>query len=281
MIKKVLFTTILLFVLAYNGAVIYMENNYKDSKVYDSKHKVWISRGLYNSKSEQNSIKSINRAFESGASGVEVDFHYDVKMNRFIVSHDHPKKDKNGKLIYAMKDSKLLTLEKLFQENKEYTRYFWLDYKNLDKLTTEQTLKAIKRLNQISKYNALKKCLYIEGSNPLKLALYTNAGFHTILGIHPLAQNNIFSNIVLNGYKIAYFFKNISAIAMPYGDINNPIYSNEAQKTLNGIPIFLFHVPNNDNLLKALVQKNDIRVMLVGRDESINKTNIIADGKNR
>jgi len=273
LIKKVLFIIFILLTLLYNVNVAYVNNNItekKDSTIYNSPHKIWASRGLYKNKAEQNSIASMKRAFDNGALGVEVDFSYDMEMDRFIISHDHPKKDKNGKLIYTFKDGKLLTLEKLFIQTGE-NHYFWLDYKNLDKLSDAQTYKAIERLEKISKIRSIKKRLYIEGSNPFKLSLYTDAGFKTILGIHPLHESVIFSSIVVNAYKIAYFFRNITALAMPYGSVNNPIYGESTQRNLKNIPIFLFHVPDNENLLLDLVQKDDVRIMLVGRDQSINR----------
>ena len=273
MIKKILFIALLFFILIYNSTLIYVNNNIdkkQDSTIYNSAHKIWAARGLYKNKAEQNSVTSIKRAFEKGTLGVEVDFSYDVDMNRFIISHDHPKKNKNGKLIYTTKDGELLTLEKLFiQTGKNH--YFWLDYKNLDKLSDTQTHKAIGRLEKISKVYDIKERLYIEGSNPLKISLYTDAGFKTILGIHPLPESNIFSSILVNGYKIAYYFRNISALAMPYGSLKNPIYKTKTQEILKTIPVFLFHVPDDENLLINLVQTNDVRVMLVGRDESINR----------
>lgn len=273
MIKKILLTALLLLILLYNFTIMYIDGNIdkkRNENIYNSAHKVWSSRGLYDTHDEQNSIVSMNRAFSEGAHGVEVDFHYDIEMNRFIVSHDHPKADKNGKLIYATKNGELLTLEKLFLETGK-NRYFWLDYKNLDKLTPEQTYRAIERLNEISKFDSIKERLYIEGSNPLILPMYTDAGFKTILGIHPLHESNLLSSVVVNGYKIAYFFKNITALAMPYGSVENPIYGVKAEQRLKTIPVFLFHVPDDEKLLRGLVQKEDVRVMLVGRDKSINR----------
>ena len=56
---------------------------------------VWAARGLYKTHSEQNSIVSMQRAFVADALGVEIDLYYDVKMDRFIISHDKPVKDKD------------------------------------------------------------------------------------------------------------------------------------------------------------------------------------------
>lgn len=273
MIKKSLLTIIILLITVYNLTVIYVDNNIdkkNNTNVYNSAHKIWAARGLYKTHEEQNSITAIDNAFDHGTLGVEVDFHYDVETNRFIVSHDYPKLSQNGKLIYTTKDGEILTLEKLFvQTGKDH--FYWLDYKNLDKLNKKQTLQAIKRLQEITLFDSIKQRVYIEGSNPLILSKYTDAGFHTILGIHPLPQSNIFSSILINLYKIAYYYKNITALAMPYGSIENPIYGAKTEKNLKTVPLFLFHTPDDENLLYSLVKKDDVRVILVGRDISVNR----------
>ncbi|MCW8827281.1 MAG: hypothetical protein OQK78_12755, partial [Gammaproteobacteria bacterium] len=55
-------------------------------QAYDSCHKVWSARGLYNKKRDQgpadgvieNSIESVALAFAKGGSGVEIDVRYDT-----------------------------------------------------------------------------------------------------------------------------------------------------------------------------------------------------------
>ncbi|MDA3946838.1 MAG: hypothetical protein PF439_09190, partial [Helicobacteraceae bacterium] len=87
------------FIMLWNGAVWYVDGQLSTQQyenVYNDCHKIWSSRGLYNSHDERNSITSFKRAFEQGAYGAEVDFSYDGKMKRFIVSHGHPKKDAKG-----------------------------------------------------------------------------------------------------------------------------------------------------------------------------------------
>lgn len=87
--NKKTISIILLSVLAivWNLTVNYVDKQLKEKRdisVYANCHKVWASRGLYNSHSEQNSIISMQRAFTAGALGVEVDFYYDVKMDRSL-----------------------------------------------------------------------------------------------------------------------------------------------------------------------------------------------------
>ncbi len=275
MIKKTLLLFVIVCVVAYNGAVAYIDANMakrlQQRPTYNSCHKIWAARGLYETRQEQNSIKAMQRAFSLGAHGAEVDFHYDVAMHRFIISHDHPKKGPDGKYMYPDKGDGILTLEHFLQAVGR-GHYFWLDFKNLGKLDRKQTQQAIERLLEITDFDNIRERLYIEGSNPLLLAMYTDAGFRTILGIHPLPGSNPFSSIVINGYKIAYYFKNITALAMPYGKkVDDPIYDATAQHHLNNIPVFIFHTPDDEPTLRTLMALKDVRVVLVGKDLSINR----------
>lgn len=263
-------------VVIWNLTVAYVDRQLKDNNddsVYDSCHKVWAARGLYTTHSEQNSIVSMQRAFTEGALGVEADLYYDVKMDRFIISHDKPVKDKEGNLKYTEKNGKLLTLEALLKTIGE-GHYLWIDYKNLDKLSVQESEHAIKRLLHITLKGVLREHLYIEGSNPFRLSMYTDAGFKIILGIHPFPESSLFSSVVINGYKIGYYFSHITGLALAYGSIDDPIYGLETEKSLGSIPVFLFHVPDDKELLQKLLGKSAVRVLLVGRDVSINRFDI-------
>ena len=275
--KKRLFLLLLIFiVLAYNLTVFYVDNELKKrdySSVYNSCHKVWAARGLYNTRSEQNTPQAMMRAFSLGANGAEVDVHYDLKMKKFIVSHNHPTKDKNGELVYTKKNGKLLSLEEFLKAvGKDH--YFWLDFKNLGQFDNEQTDQIINRLEHVTRFDNVKERLYIEGSNPLLMTRYTNAGFKTILGIHPLPESSFVSSFVVNVYKLGYFFNNITVIAMPYGKLDDPTFGPDTIKSLEHIPSFIFHVPPDDRLVRDLVNTQNVRVVLVGKDLSINRYSI-------
>ena len=262
-----------LMVFAWNLLLYYVDSQlaqraYPD--VYDNCNKIWSSRGLYKSHDERNSISSFRRAFEHGTVGAEVDFSYDSKMNRFVVGHGHPKKDAQGNYMYAKKDGIILTLEKLFEAVGE-GHYFWLDYKNLEHLSSEETATAIKRLQEITKDSDLRDRLYIEASNPLALSIYTKAGFKSILGIHPLSEVNPFSSIVVSAYKVAYYFNDITVIAMPYGKVEKPVYGSATAEAFMTIPRFLFHVPDEHAVLQKLLEDKEVRVLLVGRDISVDR----------
>jgi hypothetical protein len=267
---------VVFFTLLYNGVLWYVDAHIdqKDHRdVYNDCHKVWSSRGVYSSHATQNSLESFEKAFALGHKGVEVDFYYDVQDDIFVISHNRPKKDTNGKLHYTLKDGKILTLQELLEKTGA-KHYFWLDYRNLDRLSTQETLKAIKRLDTITQGSDIKERLYLEGSTPNTLDIYTKAGYKTLFAFQPLKADSFFSSISSNIYKIAYYFYDITAIAMPYGPLDNPKYSQQTQENLQGIPLFLFHVPEDRELLKKLASKSDLRVMLVGRDKSVNYADI-------
>jgi len=266
-----------LLALIYNGLLLYVDTHMdkKDhSSVYNDPHAIWSSRGLYHSYAEQNSIESLQRAFDAGHLGAEIDCYYDLTLKKFIVSHDRSKKDAQGNYHYELKHGKLLTLETLLSKVGE-GHYFWIDYKNLDRLSKEETLASIQRLNTItSDFPEIRKRLYLEGSTPNHLQYYRDAGYHTLFAFGPLREHHLFASISSNFYKIIYYFYDFSAIAIHYGSIENPKYGKTAQKNLKGIPTFLFHVPNDTKLLKTLMQKEDVRVLLVGRDVSVNRADI-------
>ena len=144
-----------------------------------------------------------------------------------------------------------------------------MDYKNLDRIGKLATESAIKRLNFTARQYKLSERVYIEGSDPRYLSRYTEAGFKTILGIHPLPEKNWLASLSVNVYKVAYYFYDITALAMPYGALNNPKYSDQAARSLSNVPIFLFHVPIDIDLFEALLKNSNVKAFLAGRDKSV------------
>ena len=282
--KRFFIILLLLLVAVYNATVFYVDRQLQKrdyAGVYNNCHKIWAARGLYNSRAEQNTPQAMQRAFSLGAIGAEVDVHFDLKRRKFIVSHDHPKKNKDGELVYPLKNGSLLFLEDFLKEvGKDH--YFWLDFKNLGAFNDEQTAIVIQRLQEITQFDNIKERLYIEGSNPLLMPKYTNAGFKTIFGIHPIRESLFASSFVINVYKLGYYFSNSTVIGMANGKyVDDPVYGKKTRESLKNIPLFLFHVPNDEKLLHELMQIDNVRVVLVGKDLSINRYNIDACGANQ
>jgi hypothetical protein len=271
---------IIFLTILYNGVLFYVEKHMGEknySNVYQNPNIIWSSRGLYDTPSEQNTIKAFRRAFKEGFLGVEVDCYYDVSLDKFIISHSQ-RKSSDGSNKYTLKNGKFLTLEELFSQLGK-GHYFWVDYKNLDRLSEEDSLKAIERLNKIVSMDNLKERIYLEGSTPNHLKYYSDVGYKTLFAFGPLRENHPLASISSNFYKMIFYFYDMSAIAIQYGSVDNPKYGAKAEKNLKGIPIFLFHVPNETMLLKKLAKKEEVRVLLVGRDKSVNRTDIIAKSK--
>jgi len=269
---KIVIATILILMVAYNITLFYVDANIKNrvpKNVYNNCRKIWSARGIYDKRSEQNSLKSLQKAADAGYIGFEIDFYYDTHKDMFVVSHDKPKKDKNGELHYTLKDGKLLTLQEVFEKfGKDH--YFWLDYKNLDRLSKEDSLKAVKRLQKISMVHNVKDRIYLEGCTPWHLKYYDKAGFKTLLSFHPLPKSSPFHSISSDFFKMVYYFSSSSALAMQYGKKENPKYSPITARNLKDIPQFIFHVPVDENLAKTLMKNKDVRVLLMGRDKSVN-----------
>jgi glycerophosphoryl diester phosphodiesterase len=269
---KIVIATVIFFAIAYNLTLFYVDANIKEripKNVYNNCRKIWSARGIYSKRSEQNTIKSLQKAADAGYIGFEIDFYYDKHLNTFIISHDKPKKGKDGKLHYTLKNDKLLTLQEVFEKVGK-NHYFWLDYKNLDRLSKEDSLKAVKRLQEISKIYDIKDRIYLEGCTPWHLKYYENAGFKTLLSFHPLPKSHPFHSLSSNFFKMVYFFSSSTALAMQYGKKENPKYTRTTAKNLKDIPQFIFHVPVDENLAKELMKNKDVRVLLMGRDKSVN-----------
>jgi len=250
------------FVLSFYVDYQLAKKDYSDS--YNDCRKVWSARGLYENFHQQNSIESIGRAFEEGAMGVEVDVRYDIQMQDFIVSHDYPYNKKNGKT---------LKLSELFEALGD-DRYFWLDFKRLRHLSEQQTQDAIQRLYDISQKNSLYERIYVEGEAPIKLSRYREAGLHTIFDTHPVPESKVYlSELIINLYKMVFYFGNHSVMGLEYGELNDPVFGPETQELLKNVPVFLYHLPVDEALIDDMLAVKNVRAFIVGDSVSVNYFN--------
>lgn len=263
LIIEIIMYLILAVVLGYFLVANYV--NYqlarKDfSDAYDDGRKVWTARGIYGDGIDENSIQSIDHAFSEGAMGVEVDVFYDVAMKDYIVSHNYP---------YELKNGKILPLSELFDALGE-GHYFWLDFKKLRRLKGSQVNEAVQRLKDISGQNNLHQRVYVEGENPTNLAAFRRAGFHTIFDTHPASDNSLLASFMISVYKIFYYFGNHTVMGMEYGQLDNPIYGNNARRRLGNLPVFLYHLPVDESLIDELLKIKSVRAFIVGNNQSVN-----------
>lgn len=255
-----LFIAILLCYFLVASYVNYQLTKKDFSNAYDDVRKVWTARGIYGDGIDENSIQSIGHAFSEGAMGVEVDVFYDVELKDYIVSHNYP---------YELKNGKILPLSELFDALGE-GHYFWLDFKKLRRLRGQQVVDAVNRLKEISAQNNIHERVYVEGENPTNLAAFRRAGFHTIFDTHPEPDNSLFTPFMISLYKIFYYFGNHSVMGMEYGERNNPVFGKNTRKRLGNLPVFLYHVPVDEDLVDELLQIPSVRAFIVGNNQSVN-----------
>jgi glycerophosphoryl diester phosphodiesterase len=259
-----IFAVMGLLVAIFHLLVAYVDMHLEqraEKPLYNECHKVWAARGLVEGgheithTGEQNSIESITRAFSRGAPGVEVDVHFDTDSGRFIVSHDYP---------YNLKNGAILTLEELFSATGN-NYYFWLDFKKLRHLGDADLVRSVSELERLSQKFDLKSKLYVEGEAPFSLAVYRNAGFNTIFDTHPINDDHPLATTVINLYKLVYYFGHFDVMGMNYyfGDGRDPIYGSRTRRLLAGIPVFIYHVPDDPAILRELVLDTAVRVILV------------------
>lgn len=260
-------------VIVYDVALSYSNYHLKQKSYTDinSCSKVWSARGLALRDSQitpddnQNSIESIQRAFSNGAVGAEVDVFYDAALDQYIVSHDRNP--------YHLKNAKLLTLNELFTATGK-SGYFWLDFIKLRHLNSIQLKNAVARLDVISQRYNLSQRIFVEGAAPFNLKAFQKAGFKTIFDTHPTVDSNILTPFVANAYKMVYFFGDFSVISMNYSDeYSVPIYGQRMREILGNIPTFIYHLPPDKKLFKALSSIDEVQVLLP-QDQSLNMFSI-------
>jgi glycerophosphoryl diester phosphodiesterase len=269
--------SISLTMVSYEFAVAYA--NFKlDQRQYRSElddcFKVWSTRGLLSSSlitpnGEQNSITSIQRAFDRGAKGSEVDVFYDTEMKQYVVSHDRNP--------YHLKNGKILTLGELFEATGQ-DGYFWLDFKKLRHLKKDELAQAVRELERLTQKNNLKQRVYIEGGDPFNLLAYKNAGFKTIFDTDPPPNDSLVTPLLANLYKTVFYFGDFSVMGMNYGEIDNPIYGQRMRASLGNIPVFIYHVIDDKKLLQELSSLSPVQVLLA-RDQSLDLFSVSACGE--
>lgn len=252
---------------AFIATTVWVERGLAERSMDDAwagEFKVWSTRGLVlegpeiTSGGMQNSIEAIERAFESGAKGVEVDVFYDVEMGDFVVSHDRP---------YNRKKGALLTLDVLLDAVGPLGD-FWLDWKKVRHLEFEERQDALRRLDELTSVGDLKQRFYIEAEDPFSLTQCKRAGFLTIYDTHPLPDANPVGSVLLDVYKAVYFFGGFDVLSMESGTPERRVFGERARRALRRVPLFLYHVPAEEDFLREALGVENVRVVLP-RDQSL------------
>ena len=241
------------------------------SAAYADCHKIWATRGLVASGRTKdanagNSPATINNAFAHGAPGVEVDVYYDPDLADFVVSHDFP---------YVKQDGTLLMLESLLAQT-DPAKHYWLDFKRHGQLTRAQAEAAATRLAAIAaKTGVAPARLWIEGTEPFNLMPFVHTGFSIIFDVHPPRDDHVLTPVVTELHKAVYLLGGFTVMGMNYGTEAAPIYGPVARQHLGGIPVFLYHVPTDRDLLARVVDIPEVRVLMAS-DHSANVYDINA-----
>ncbi len=215
----------------------------KQVAFYNNEDKVWSHRGLSINLPE-NSIESINAAYENEFKGVEVDIRFISELNKFFLSHDELKNT----------DS-LTSLDSLFSKVNN-SLYFWLDLKNLD---NKNKKKVLNRLNDITqKYNNKNKII-IENRDAPALQLLAKNGYYTSLWLKdPYPKNPIrfLYNNILN--KIKLFLYSFNAVSFDSKYLNQ-----QTLKIYNNCNIHTWKIYTlNKNDIKSLKSISSVKIIL-------------------
>jgi len=97
-----------------------------------------------------------------------------------------------------------------------------------------------------------------------------SAGFHTIYDTHPRADSNPFTPLIVNLYKIVFYFGDFTVMAMNYGAMDDPKYGPRTQEILGSIPLFIYHIKDDAEALNKLLKNDAVRVVLIS-DHSLDR----------
>ena len=243
--------------------------------VVDDPHKVWAARGLISDGAdggpvrERNSIESVAHAFARGAVGCEVDVHYDTALDDFVVSH--------ARDPYDLPGGELLTLAALL-DAVGGRGHLWLDWKQLRHLDDAQLDRAVTRLAQLGGHDGLRSRLYVEGEAPFSLDVVAGAGVSTILDSHPTHDANLLTPLLADLYRALYALGDFTVLAMPSGMPDDPVYGPVLRRALRHVPLFLYHVPDDEAWLRELVDAPGVRALLLDDHAADRFDMLAADG---
>jgi len=191
---------ILLFIVFVAG--LYCSNKKSKNTFYNNKKaKLWAHRGL-SINAPENSLESIQAAFENGFKGVEIDLWFNKNTQSFHIHHDYS-------------DSSKLTLNKIMNIYHDKDLKFWLDLKNLNQNNKND---IINNLNKLENTYHIKEKIIIESPQASELNDVEKSGYFTSLYFKPVINTIFiirFRNIILNLFHLCYY--NYSAASMPAG----------------------------------------------------------------
>jgi hypothetical protein len=213
--------------------------------------KAWAHRG-YAAAGGENSLAGIAEAFRRGAAGVEIDVLFDPELDDFVVSHDRP---------YTLFDGQPLRLESVLSRFPR-SGLFWLDAKDLRKLSPWTAHQATHRLSALLERYGLTERAFVESSQPLYLSWLADQGVHTSYAISPNDRKYSASLYRLHAavMKLAYAFVGADAISMTAAR-----YTPVTAATFDEAAILLSTV-NDAGMLRYLSARPEVKVVLTDED---------------
>lgn len=238
-------------------APIWIDRSFREASsaapmFFDKCRKAWAHRGFVG-KGRENTVGSVRRAIERGATGVEVDILYDVETGRFMVSHNRP---------YQQTDGNILTLDQLFSRIEADT-YYWLDAKDLSDLWPWQAKGAVKRLTMILEKHGLKERALVESRSPFYLAWLADHGIHTSYMVSPNEADYSAPIFWGNIYfmKLAYTLGPFSALSM-----NDDRYTRSVEQAFGSEVPILVSTVNNRSDFEYFAENPRIKIVLSDRN---------------
>jgi glycerophosphoryl diester phosphodiesterase len=195
---------------------------------------------------KKNTINAFDNAIVvNHVKGLELDVIYDIKMKKFVVSHDFPYQKHNGEL---------LLLDSVLKKYKNTIKY-WLDFKNLMVLNKKETTESCENLIHLLKNKSVKQNnILIESENRENLSHYTDNSFYKSLWIVPYKSRyrSILRDYI---YKFYYITGEFSSISMPYK------YYPRVESHLNNIPINLWTI-NDPEIFEMYLKNKKVKIIL-------------------
>lgn len=206
---------------------------------------VWAHMGNHEA-SSPNSLAAFKNAYLKGAKGVEMDVHFDRKLNRFVVSHDFPYRRHNGKLLFV---------EDVFEL--ELPLYYWLDYKNL---SFDHLPDASKRARYLLDTYGLNDRVFFESWHAKELAEFSRHGFQSVYWIrldHP--KGSLKHHIEVHKIKALIVHSEIIAISGEY-----QTFLKYPTDIFKGFPVFVFTI-NSQSILTQFIKDPYVKVILTDK----------------
>ncbi len=219
---------------------------------------VWAHKG-YHKGVTPNSLKAVQKAHESGVDGIEIDVHFDLELNRFVVSHNKPYRKHNGRLLF---------LEDVFKTS--FKGYYWLDFKNISEDNLSAAANRAKLL--INRFE-LKGRLFFESWHRKEISVFSNMGFQTLYWMSLEYETGSFKHFQeVFAIKSLVVKSNFVALS---GNYEN--FLKYSTGTFEGFPIFLFTL-NDKKLINKFFEDQNVKVILTDNPDCYtNHSNIQKD----